>query len=132
MHTPGHTVGHTCFVINSGGKSLFLTGDLMHHIILIEKPQMEVAFDTDPKQGIQTRIKVMDMLAVQRIVDARLSSALARPRSFRQAGRRVPLRRGADASGPVGPRKSPSPRRGEGPVRFGAAGLSLFFAVSPL
>ena len=68
MHTPGHTVGHTCFVINSGGKSLFLTGDLMHHIILIEKPQMEVAFDTDPKQGIQTRIKVMDMLAAQRML----------------------------------------------------------------
>jgi glyoxylase-like metal-dependent hydrolase (beta-lactamase superfamily II) len=67
MHTPGHTVGHTCFVINSGGKSLFLTGDLMHHVILIEKPQMEVAFDTDPKQGVQTRIKVMDMLAAQRM-----------------------------------------------------------------
>ena len=50
MHTPGHTVGHTSFVINSGGKSLFLVGDLMHHVILIEKPRMEVAFDTDPKQ----------------------------------------------------------------------------------
>jgi len=68
MHTPGHTVGHTCFVINSGGKSLFLTGDLMHHVILIEQPRMEVAFDTDPKQGIQTRIKVMDMLAAQRML----------------------------------------------------------------
>ena len=68
MLTPGHTVGHTSFVINSGGKSLFLTGDLMHHIILIEKPQMEVAFDTDPKQGVQTRIKVMAMLAAQRML----------------------------------------------------------------
>ena len=26
---------------------------------------LEVAFDTDPKQGIETRIKVMDMLAAQ-------------------------------------------------------------------
>ena len=68
MLTPGHTVGHTSFVINSGGKSLFLTGDLMHHAILIEKPQMEVAFDTDPKQGVQTRIRVMDMLAAQRML----------------------------------------------------------------
>ena len=68
MLTPGHTIGHTSFVINSGGKSLFLTGDLMHHVILIEKPQMEVAFDTDPKQGVQTRIKVMDMLAAQRML----------------------------------------------------------------
>ena len=28
---------------------------------------MEVAFDTDPKQGVETRIKVMDMLAAQRM-----------------------------------------------------------------
>ncbi len=67
MHMPGHTVGHTCFVINSGGKSLFLTGDLMHHVILIENPRMQVAFDTDPKQGVETRIKAMDMLASQRM-----------------------------------------------------------------
>ncbi len=25
MHTPGHTVGHTSFVVNSGGKSLFVS-----------------------------------------------------------------------------------------------------------
>jgi glyoxylase-like metal-dependent hydrolase (beta-lactamase superfamily II) len=67
MHTPGHTVGHTCFVINSGGKSLFVVGDLTHHVILVEKPRMEVAFDTDPKQGVETRIKVLDMLAAQRM-----------------------------------------------------------------
>jgi glyoxylase-like metal-dependent hydrolase (beta-lactamase superfamily II) len=67
MHTPGHTVGHTSFVVNSSGKSLFVVGDLMHHVILVEKPRMEVGFDTDPKQGIETRIKVMDMLAAQRM-----------------------------------------------------------------
>jgi glyoxylase-like metal-dependent hydrolase (beta-lactamase superfamily II) len=67
MLTPGHTVGHTSFVITSGGKSLFVVGDLMHHVILVEKPRMEVAFDTDPKQGIETRIKVMDLLAKERV-----------------------------------------------------------------
>ena len=67
MLTPGHTVGHTSFVITSGGKSLFVVGDLMHHVILVEKPRMEVAFDTDPKQGIETRIKVMDLLAKDRM-----------------------------------------------------------------
>ena len=67
MLTPGHTVGHTSFVITSGGKSLFVVGDLMHHVILVEKPRMEVAFDTDPKQGIETRIKVMDLLAKERM-----------------------------------------------------------------
>ena len=28
---------------------------------------LEVGFDTDPKQGIETRVKVMDMLAAQRM-----------------------------------------------------------------
>jgi glyoxylase-like metal-dependent hydrolase (beta-lactamase superfamily II) len=67
MHTPGHTVGHTSFVVNSGGKSLFVCGDLLHHVILAQRPQMEVAFDTDPKQGVTTRIKAMDMLAAQKM-----------------------------------------------------------------
>jgi glyoxylase-like metal-dependent hydrolase (beta-lactamase superfamily II) len=67
MHTPGHTVGHTSFVIKSGGQSLFIVGDLLHHVILVEKPRMEVAFDTDPKQGIETRIKALDMLAGERM-----------------------------------------------------------------
>jgi glyoxylase-like metal-dependent hydrolase (beta-lactamase superfamily II) len=67
MHTPGHTVGHTSFVVNSGGQSLFVVGDLIHHVILVEKPRMEVAFDTDPKLGIETRVKVMDLLARDRM-----------------------------------------------------------------
>jgi glyoxylase-like metal-dependent hydrolase (beta-lactamase superfamily II) len=67
MHTPGHTVGHHSFVVTSGNKSLFVVGDLMHHVILVEKPRMEVAFDTDPKQGVTTRIKAMDMLANERM-----------------------------------------------------------------
>jgi glyoxylase-like metal-dependent hydrolase (beta-lactamase superfamily II) len=66
MHTPGHTVGHTCFVINSGGKSLYFAGDLVHHTIIVEKPRMEDAFDTDRQLGIQTRLKTMDMLAAER------------------------------------------------------------------
>jgi glyoxylase-like metal-dependent hydrolase (beta-lactamase superfamily II) len=68
MHTPGHTVGHTCFVINSGGKTLYFAGDLVHHNIIVEKPRMEDAFDTDRPLGIQTRLRTMDMLAAQRML----------------------------------------------------------------
>jgi glyoxylase-like metal-dependent hydrolase (beta-lactamase superfamily II) len=68
MHTPGHTVGHTCFVINSGGNTLYFAGDLVHHNIIVEKPRMEDAFDTDRQLGIQTRLKQMDMLAAQRML----------------------------------------------------------------
>ncbi len=61
---PGHTVGHTIFNIASGGKSMAYIGDLTHHpVLLMEKPLTEFAYDTDPKQAAQTRVKLLNMLA---------------------------------------------------------------------
>ncbi len=68
MAAPGHTVGHTAFMITSEGKSLAAIGDLTHHqVLLLEKPRMEFSFDTDPKQSATSRVRVLDMLAAQRI-----------------------------------------------------------------
>jgi glyoxylase-like metal-dependent hydrolase (beta-lactamase superfamily II) len=68
MSTPGHTVGHTIFIIKSGSSSLVFLGDITHHqILLTEKPKTEFAYDTDPKQAVQTRLKVFDMLASQKL-----------------------------------------------------------------
>jgi glyoxylase-like metal-dependent hydrolase (beta-lactamase superfamily II) len=67
MQTPGHTVGHTVFMITSGGKTICNIGDVAHHVVLFEHPKIEVAFDTDSKQGVQSRIKLFDLLAAQRI-----------------------------------------------------------------
>jgi glyoxylase-like metal-dependent hydrolase (beta-lactamase superfamily II) len=65
---PGHTVGHTIFMVSSQGKSLCNTADLAHHhVIPLEKPRLEFAFDTDGRQGAATRIKMFGMLAAQRI-----------------------------------------------------------------
>jgi glyoxylase-like metal-dependent hydrolase (beta-lactamase superfamily II) len=68
ISAPGHTVGHTIFMVTSQGKQLCNTGDLAHHhVIAPEKPRVEFAFDTDGKQGAATRIKMFGMLAAQRI-----------------------------------------------------------------
>lgn len=68
LSAPGHTVGHTAFIITSDGKSLAAIGDLTHHhVLLLEKPRIEFAFDTDSKQSANTRVKVLDMLAANRI-----------------------------------------------------------------
>jgi glyoxylase-like metal-dependent hydrolase (beta-lactamase superfamily II) len=68
ISAPGHTVGHTVFMISSQGKSLCNTGDLAHHhVIPLERPRLEFAFDTDGRQGAATRIKMFGMLAAQRI-----------------------------------------------------------------
>jgi glyoxylase-like metal-dependent hydrolase (beta-lactamase superfamily II) len=65
---PGHTVGHTIFMISSGGKQFCFMGDLTHHqILLLEKPLMEFAYDSDPKQSAQTRVKLLTMLADKKV-----------------------------------------------------------------
>ncbi|MDE1567489.1 MBL fold metallo-hydrolase [Aquabacter sp. P-9] len=68
ISAPGHTVGHTVFMINSGGKSLCYIGDLAHHpVLLLQEPLTEFVYDTDPKQSAQSRVKILTMLAANRI-----------------------------------------------------------------
>lgn len=68
MYAPGHTVGHSIFLITSDGQTMAAIGDTTHHhVLLLERPLMEFAFDTDPKLSAQTRFKVLDMLAQERI-----------------------------------------------------------------
>jgi len=65
---PGHTVGHTIFMITSGSKSLCYIGDLAHHpVLLLERPLTEFKYDTDPKQSAQTRVRMLTMLSQKRV-----------------------------------------------------------------
>jgi glyoxylase-like metal-dependent hydrolase (beta-lactamase superfamily II) len=67
MLTPGHTVGHTSYMITSQGQSLFNTGDVCHHpVISTERPRVPFTFDTDGQQGVASRLKAFDMLASTR------------------------------------------------------------------
>ena len=68
LAAPGHTVGHTMFMVTSQGKSFAFLGDLTHHaILLLEKPRMEFSYDTDPKQAAESRVKMLDMVAANKI-----------------------------------------------------------------
>jgi glyoxylase-like metal-dependent hydrolase (beta-lactamase superfamily II) len=68
MSAPGHTIGHTIYIIKSENKTLAFTGDTTHHqILLTEKPRTEFAYDSDAKQAVQSRLKVFDMLASQKV-----------------------------------------------------------------
>jgi glyoxylase-like metal-dependent hydrolase (beta-lactamase superfamily II) len=67
LSAPGHTVGHTMFMVTAGGKSFAFLGDLTHHpILLLEKPRMEFSYDTDPKMAANTRVKMLEMLAANK------------------------------------------------------------------
>jgi glyoxylase-like metal-dependent hydrolase (beta-lactamase superfamily II) len=68
LAAPGHTVGHTMFMVTSAGKSFAFLGDLTHHqVLLMEKPRMQFSYDTDPKQAAESRVKMLDMLAANKI-----------------------------------------------------------------
>jgi glyoxylase-like metal-dependent hydrolase (beta-lactamase superfamily II) len=67
IFTPGHTVGHSSFMITSAGKSLCYTGDVVLHDIMLRNPKVAVTFDTDSQQGVATRIKTLDMLSADKI-----------------------------------------------------------------
>lgn len=68
MSAPGHTIGHTVFMITSDGKTLAAIGDTTHHqVLLLEKPRMEFAYDTDSKLAVNSRVRVLEMVAAQKI-----------------------------------------------------------------
>ena len=68
MAAPGHTVGHHIFMVTSNGKSFAFLGDLTHHaVLLLERPLMEFSYDTDPKQSAQSRVKMLTMLAANKV-----------------------------------------------------------------
>lgn len=68
MATPGHTVGHTSYVITSQGQSILNTADLAHHSVLVmENPKVKFSFDTDPAQGADTRIRIFDMVVARKM-----------------------------------------------------------------
>ena len=55
------------FLINIGNDQLCYIGDLTHHpVLLLQKPLTEFAYDTDPKQSAQTRVKMLNMLAANK------------------------------------------------------------------
>lgn len=65
--TPGHTMGHHAFAISSGSGVVVYTGDVAHHqVLLLRRPMMEFAFDSDPRLSAQTRSRMLDRLATDR------------------------------------------------------------------
>lgn len=67
LAAPGHTVGHHIFQVSSDGKTFAFLGDLTHHAILLtENPRLEFSYDSDPKQAVQSRLRLFAMLAGDR------------------------------------------------------------------
>ena len=54
--SPGHTPGHTSFLLQSGEENLLLWGDIVHsHAMQFAHPEVSNDFDTDQMQAVATR-----------------------------------------------------------------------------
>lgn len=53
--TPGHTPGHVCVHVKSGGLECVMSGDLMHHPVQCAEPDWSSCFCVDPAHSRRTR-----------------------------------------------------------------------------
>jgi glyoxylase-like metal-dependent hydrolase (beta-lactamase superfamily II) len=64
--TPGHTPGHQCFYIQSGGQRAMLTGDLFHSPMQVEHPEWNMGADVDKPTAAKSRTAMMNRFAKER------------------------------------------------------------------
>jgi glyoxylase-like metal-dependent hydrolase (beta-lactamase superfamily II) len=66
--TPGHTPGHTSFVIASGPDSVYVQSDVTHvPFLFVRHPDWHAFYDQDGPKAEATRRKVYDMLAAEKL-----------------------------------------------------------------
>jgi glyoxylase-like metal-dependent hydrolase (beta-lactamase superfamily II) len=62
--TPGHTPGHSSYLVASKGSQLLVIGDLIHvGAVQFAKPSVAMKFDSDSNAAIAQRIKTFDAAA---------------------------------------------------------------------
>jgi glyoxylase-like metal-dependent hydrolase (beta-lactamase superfamily II) len=67
--TYGHSIGHTSYVISSGSGKVFVQIDVTNIPQLFARnPGWHASFDQDPKMAEETRRKVYDMLAAEKMM----------------------------------------------------------------
>ena len=66
---PGHTPGHTGYLIESGGERLLIWGDVVHMPeVQVPRPEVSMVVDTDPEAAAESRRRVFDMVASERML----------------------------------------------------------------
>jgi glyoxylase-like metal-dependent hydrolase (beta-lactamase superfamily II) len=65
---PGHTPGHTGWLVHSGRDQLLIWGDIVHMPgVQFTNTAAGMVYDVDPGQAVATRRRMMDMAAVDRL-----------------------------------------------------------------
>jgi glyoxylase-like metal-dependent hydrolase (beta-lactamase superfamily II) len=65
---PGHTLGHTGWLLSSGNDALLIWGDIVHVTgVQFARPDAAPTFDLDPDAARRSRSRVFDWVATDRI-----------------------------------------------------------------
>lgn len=68
---PGHTDGHTGYLINSEHESVFFWGDTVHFpAVQITRPDASVTLDNDPVRAADTRSQVLETVSAEHVLVA--------------------------------------------------------------
>jgi glyoxylase-like metal-dependent hydrolase (beta-lactamase superfamily II) len=68
LGTPGHTPGHTSYLIASGSEQVYLQSDVTHvPFLFVRHPEWHAFYDQDGAMAEATRRKVYDMLAAEKL-----------------------------------------------------------------
>ena len=71
MPLPGHTPGHTGYLVASGNEQLLIWGDIVHvPEVQVPRPDVTMAFDIDPAQAAATRLRMFDHVATDKLLVA--------------------------------------------------------------
>ncbi|MFZ5734835.1 MAG: MBL fold metallo-hydrolase [Pseudomonadota bacterium] len=66
--TPGHTPGHSSFIISSGADKVFVQSDMTNHpALFVTNPGWHLMFDQDAAMAEATRRKAYDMLVADKM-----------------------------------------------------------------
>ena len=68
IQADGHTPGHTAFLIASGKEQMMFVADITNHPgIFARRPEWQAIFDMDPQRAIDTRKRLLDRAAADKI-----------------------------------------------------------------
>jgi glyoxylase-like metal-dependent hydrolase (beta-lactamase superfamily II) len=93
-HAPGHTPGHRCVFLDTGGERVLFAGDLLHFTLQLNDPAFRAPGDDDPDEASRQRAEWLDRVESEGLT---LATAHGPPfpigRIVREGGQRLLQRR---------------------------------------
>jgi glyoxylase-like metal-dependent hydrolase (beta-lactamase superfamily II) len=70
LATPGHSPGHTSYIVASGNDKLLVQADVTAGVgpLFIRHPDWQFVWDADKEQAVQTRRRVYDMVSADKFL----------------------------------------------------------------